>query len=243
MRHVIWDWNGTLFQDLDITVESVNEALAIVGAGPIDAGRYRDHYTRPVQRFYETVLGGELRPVEWQRIDAAFHAAYRRRIAAARLTPDAAAALGAVRAAGATQSLLSMWRHDDLIGFVTPLGVAAFMERIDGNRDDAGGTKTAHLRRHVAALAAAGVGPGLVIGDALDDAAAAAAVGVACVLYDGGSHHRSELDAAGVPVAPTLIAALTLGGVIPQRKSPSSTATATAAVNGTPPSTPVRRTS
>ena len=53
-----------------------------------------------------------------------------------------------------------------------------------------------------------------MIGDSLDDAVAAQEVGVPCVLYDGGSHHRRELDAAGVPVAQSLVAALQLGGVV-----------------------------
>jgi len=52
----------------------------------------------------------------------------------------------------------------------------------------------------------------LVIGDAKDDAAAAAHVGAACVLYDGGSHPREELEATGAPVAGSLTEALDLAG-------------------------------
>jgi phosphoglycolate phosphatase-like HAD superfamily hydrolase len=48
----------------------------------------------------------------------------------------------------------------------------------------------------------------LLVGDSLDDLAAARAVGARCVLYDGGSHHRSALEATGVPVVDTLTAAL-----------------------------------
>ena len=36
----------------------------------------------------------------------------------------------------------------------------------------------------------------VVIGDALDDAAAAAHVGARCILYDGGSHLRDRLEQA-----------------------------------------------
>jgi phosphoglycolate phosphatase-like HAD superfamily hydrolase len=53
----------------------------------------------------------------------------------------------------------------------------------------------------------------LMIGDALDDAAAAAHVGTHCVLYDGGSHPRDELERAGVPVADSLTGALDLAGL------------------------------
>ena len=48
----------------------------------------------------------------------------------------------------------------------------------------------------------------MVIGDALDDAAAAAHVGAYAVLYTGGSHSRTSLESAGVPVADTLAEAV-----------------------------------
>ncbi len=47
-----------------------------------------------------------------------------------------------------------------------------------------------------------------MVGDSLDDATAAAAVGVDAVMYDGGSHHRRELEASGFPVAGTLVEAV-----------------------------------
>jgi len=217
MRHVIWDWNGTLFDDLPIVVESVNVSLDRFEADPITAEGYRDHYTRPVYRFYERLLGREVTAAEWESIDVTFHEAYRRRLAAAALTRDARPAMEAVSAGGASQSLLSMWWHDELLPATESHDVARWMVRIDGNRGEAGETKAIHLAKHVRSLV--DVVPGLeaaeclVVGDSLDDAVAAREVGVPCVLYDGGSHHRSELDAAGVPVAATLMEALVLGGI------------------------------
>ena len=37
---------------------------------------------------------------------------------------------------------------------------------------------------------------------------AAGAVGTACVLYDGGSHHLDDLEDVGVPVAGSLVDAV-----------------------------------
>jgi phosphoglycolate phosphatase-like HAD superfamily hydrolase len=51
-----------------------------------------------------------------------------------------------------------------------------------------------------------------VIGDVTDDADAARAAGVGCVLYDGGSQPRAALEATGVPVAATLVEAVELAG-------------------------------
>jgi len=55
--HIVWDWNGTLVDDLPIVVDCVNAALAVIGEPPIDADDYREHFARPVNRFYESLLG------------------------------------------------------------------------------------------------------------------------------------------------------------------------------------------
>ncbi len=50
----------------------------------------------------------------------------------------------------------------------------------------------------------------VVIGDAVDDAVAARHAGAHAVLYTGGSHSRTSLAAAGVPVVDTLAEAVEL---------------------------------
>ncbi len=205
--HVIWDWNGTLLDDLGIVVDAVNASLAEMGAPPIDADGYRDHYTRPVPVFYERLLGRPVSAGEWAHIDDVFHRVYRASLGDARLAADALSALDAVAVRGATQSLLSMWWHDELLPAAQRFGVDRYMTRIEGNRGEAGETKLRHLASHLAAL---GRDRGVVIGDSLDDGWAAHEAGVPCVLYDGGSHHRRELAALGVPIAGSLVEAVEL---------------------------------
>jgi phosphoglycolate phosphatase-like HAD superfamily hydrolase len=207
VRHLVWDWNGTLFDDHVAVVAAINDALASLRLRSIDADTYRTHFTRPVQRFYEQVAGRPIEPDEWRALDEAYHLSYHAWVERLRLAPDARAALAAAEAAGLTQSLLSMWRHQDLVPLVERLGIGRFFLRVDGLRVPGGGTKTEHLVAHLAALE---VEPSaaLLVGDALDDLAAARAVGAGCVLYDGGSHHRDALEATGVPVVDTLTAAV-----------------------------------
>jgi len=202
MRHVIWDWNGTLVDDLPVVVASVNFSLAKLGAGPITADDYRNLYIRPVRVFYDRLLGRPVTDDEWAQIDGTFHAAYASAVEQIPLTADAERAIVAVTAAGSTQSILSMWWHDDLMTEVVRHGLDRVMERVDGNTRDAGETKARLLDLHLQKLNDAR--SCVMIGDALDDAHAALATGIPCVLYDGGSHHRSELDTVGVPVAGSL---------------------------------------
>lgn len=213
MRHIVWDWNGTLFDDLEIVVASVNVSLRSIGAPPIDVDTYRSVYQRPLHRFYENLLGRPVLPEEMRTIDEDFHAAYQALLDQARLTVDARRAVELVAERGQTQSVLSMWWHDRLVPAVRFFGLDEWMLAVDGHRGGPGESKERHLAGHVRQLlrlfpervrreAMA------VIGDVTDDADAARAVGVGCVLYDGGSQPREVLAAQGVPVAATLVEAV-----------------------------------
>ena len=208
----MWDWNGTLLDDLHVVVAAVSEGVR-QHRPPVSVEEYRDHYTRPVKSFYDALFGREVTEDEWLDIDRRFHDAYRELLTTVRLAHDAEPALDLVDESDASQSLLSMYPHDDLLPVVRSHGIAHRFTRIDGLRGSAGDLKAAYLAAH---LAAERRSPDeiVMIGDTPDDAAAAAGVGAACVLYHGGSHHRNELEAIGVPVVESLVDAVevALGG-------------------------------
>jgi phosphoglycolate phosphatase-like HAD superfamily hydrolase len=211
MRHVVWDWNGTLFDDQHLVLEALHAVLDEAGLPRVDLATYQRLYTRPVKVFYERLFGRPIPLEEWAHLDEVYHHGYRAALHRAGLAGDAEQALDLVDAAERSQSLLSMWRHEELLPLVGELGIEDRFVRIDGLRGPGGGTKAPHLEEHLAAvahLAGDDASQVAVIGDALDDAAAAAHVGARCVLFDGGSHPRAELDTAGVPVASSLVEAL-----------------------------------
>jgi phosphoglycolate phosphatase-like HAD superfamily hydrolase len=218
VHHVVWDWNGTLLDDLGAVVAAVNVSLARLGAAPIDEVVYRHHYTRPVRRFYESLLGRAVGDREMAEIDHVFHEAYQPLAERLTLGAEARRAVEAVHAEGATQSVLSMWWHESLEAAVRRMGLAEYMVAVDGTRGGAPGReKSGHLVEHLERLAQVLPGVGrasiVMIGDITDDADAAEAAGIGCVLYDGRSQPRSALEERGVPVAGTLVEALALAGV------------------------------
>jgi phosphoglycolate phosphatase-like HAD superfamily hydrolase len=88
-------------------------------------------------------------------------------------------------------------------------GIESRFIRVDGRTGPSGGTKALHMERHLGALATTVVPERtVVIGDAVDDALAAAHVGARAVLFTGGSHSRSSLESVGVPVVDTLAEAV-----------------------------------
>lgn len=201
--HVVWDWNGTLLDDLTVVIDSVNAGVAPYLTTPVTLEQYRNHYTRPVKHFYDVLLGRELSHGEWIDLDSRFHRAYDERLHQAELSTGADAALSAVTASNHSQSLLSMYPHDALLPLVRTRGIDHHFVQIDGLRGPAGDAKSAYLAAHLDAIEVA-AGSVLMVGDTPDDALAAASVGAECVLVHNGSHHRHTLEATGAEVVTSI---------------------------------------
>jgi phosphoglycolate phosphatase-like HAD superfamily hydrolase len=209
MVHVVWDWNGTLFDDVEAVVDATSEIFAPYGLGPFDLDEFRAFYTRPIWVAYERLLGRKLEDGEWERLDGAWHDSYHRLMERCALAADARQTINVLRAAGHSQSLLSMWWHEHLVPTIARLGLSDAFRRVDGLRlpEQAGGPKAALLSQHLAGL---GVDAGdvLMIGDSADDALAAQQAGARAVLYTGGMTGRANLERLGVPVVTRLADAI-----------------------------------
>lgn len=203
--HIVWDWNGTLKDDLDDLVDAMNATLAALGEDiRLSRQQYLELHCVPIPAFYTRILGRELTTTQWATAEAEFARFLATR--KPRLRDDAPAALARLHKRGATtQSVLSLLPHAQLLSEVRQLRVDHLFARIDG-RTTAQGVKTQALRGHLDALA----WPQdeyhrvLLIGDTLDDAHAAHAVGASAVLVTGGLEADSSLQHSGIPVASSL---------------------------------------
>ncbi|MFE9673664.1 HAD family hydrolase [Streptomyces sp. NPDC006259] len=202
--HIVWDWNGTLFHDNDAIIGATNAAFVELGLEPITLERYRALYCVPVPKFYERLLGRLPTDAEWQVMDEVFHRYYAEHRVRCGLTAGAAELLAGWRSAGRSQSLLSMYVHDELVPLVQGFGIEPYFVRVDGRTGPSGGSKAEHMVRHLRTLSEIDVERTVVIGDAADDAVAALHVGARAVLYTGGSHSRASLEKVGVPVVDSL---------------------------------------
>ncbi|AVT36575.1 HAD family hydrolase [Plantactinospora sp. BB1] len=206
-EHLVWDWNGTLLDDLTLVVAATNVALAGAGGPEVTAEEHRTQFRRPIADYYAEVLGRAVDAEEFSRLDQLFHEAYRVGLASCELAADATTA---IKTWTGTQSLLSMWFHDELVPAVDRYGLSAVFRRVDGLRGTVGGDRKArHLARHLAESGVEG-SSAVLIGDSIDDAEAADSVGARCVLYSGGFTDSARLRAAGWPVADSLTEAVEL---------------------------------
>jgi phosphoglycolate phosphatase-like HAD superfamily hydrolase len=206
--HLVWDWNGTLLHDIDAVIEATNASFAEIGLPRITLERYRELYCVPVPKFYERLMGRLPTDDEWEVMDEIFHRHYWTLAGTCGLAEGAAEILARWRYEGLTQSLCSLAPHDQLLPIIRTHGIEDHFIRVDGRTDGSHTGKSEQMARHLAAIEGVDPASVVVIGDAVDDAVAAAHVGARAVLYTGGSHSRTSLAVAGVPVVDSLAQAV-----------------------------------
>lgn len=53
--NIIWDWNGTLLNDIDLCLGIANQMLANHQDTPLDMERYRNAFGFPITGYYEKI--------------------------------------------------------------------------------------------------------------------------------------------------------------------------------------------
>ena len=203
-RHLIWDWNGTLLDDVAAAVGALNRMLTKRGVKPITIGHYRRRFGFPVRPFYAE-LGVDLDRWDWDGICEDFHRFVVAEPQAVRAESRMALELAAQL--GFRQSILSALRQDLLERALAANGLDAFFVWIFGVDNLDGASKLQRGRELMAAL-----GPeaeaSVFIGDTLHDAEVARALGARCVLVSCGHQMPERLAASGCPVVASLVEAV-----------------------------------
>ena len=207
--YILWDWNGTLLDDTEAALATLNEMILARGGQPIGMEFYRDHFAFPVRPFYDKIGIVAHDEDEWNGIAREYHEVYGRQ--PKKLNPLAVTALEMAKEAGCRQSIVSALRQDLLEADMARNGVTKYFERICGSDNLDGASKLERARVLLRTLNDT-VPSGthfVLIGDALHDKEVADAIGVDCILCAQGSHAAWRLRAVA-PTGETLVDALRL---------------------------------
>ena len=197
----LWDFNGTILDDVDAGIFAVNELLSECGLSPIpDRSYYQESFGFPIRTYYEKI-GFDFQKTPYEELAPRWVEKYLRYVRAAECFEDVAPTVKALNARGVRQIVLSATEREMLVGQLEALGLFSEFEEVLGldNIHAASKLSLAHAwhERNQAARV-------LLIGDTDHDVAAARSIGAECVLVARGHQSRRRLEALGVPIFDTL---------------------------------------
>ena len=196
---VIWDWNGTLLDDVDISIEAMNRVLERYGLERLGRERYREIFRFPVRDYYE-LAGFDFGKVDFEKPAMEFIEEYYSLVGAAELSRGALEAVDRFSARGIRQIILSASERESLVKQVRRLGIEGRFSDILGIDYHFAASKTELALKWISDNNI-NKDEVVFIGDTLHDLEVAAAAGCACVLVSCGHQSKAVLGNAAHNVA------------------------------------------
>ncbi len=196
--HIIWDFNGTVLDDIQHGINCVNPMLEARGLPVIpDVDTYRALFGFPIDDYYRR-LGFDFDKEDYDTVLAPeWVARYLAGEGNCPLMPGVRAVMEEISARGIPQLMLSATRYEQLMDQLTRRGLDSVFEEVLALDNIHARSKThvavAWREEHPDARL-------LFVGDTEHDAAVADAVGGDCLLYTGGHQSRDKLAACGKPL-------------------------------------------
>ncbi len=193
IKLIIWDWNGTLLDDVNQCVEAMNTLLSDRKLQTIDNAVYKEVFTFPVVDYYQK-LGFDFSKEPFEIPALQFMDLYRATITDAKLHNETISILSDLKSIGYKQAVLSAMEENLLYQLLGHYNITQYFDVIFGIDNHYGGGKISRGKELIHSLK---INPEecLLIGDTLHDAEVANEIGCRCVLFDGGHQSNQKLKA------------------------------------------------
>ncbi len=192
--HIMWDFNGTIFDDADAGIAAVNKMLSERGLSPIPSKeRYKQIFDFPIEEYYRS-LGFDFEKEPYEVLAPIWVALYNENAERSGLCEGVRETMERIRSIGVKQSVLSACEIGMLTRYLEKLGVSEFLCEVMGLDNIHARSKLALAHAWLEKNHDARV---LMIGDTTHDYETAMALGADCVLYSGGHQSREKLERCG----------------------------------------------
>lgn len=189
--HVIWDWNGTLLNDVDYAVRTVNSLLGPRNLPLLDIPRYQKTFCFPIRKYYE-LLGFDLHNESFEKICDDFVETFMREIHTCELVPGAREILMKVKDSGKTQSILSATDQTNLDRMMDSFGLRPYLDNVFGIEDKLAAGKI-HRGRQLLEISGHEAAKTVLLGDTDHDLEVGEAIGVPVILLAHGHQCADKL--------------------------------------------------
>jgi phosphoglycolate phosphatase len=195
--HIIWDWNGTLFNDVELCADVFSNLLKKYNLSPVSVPQYRDIFTFPVRDYYEKA-GLDFNQYSFEILGREWMNEYEIRKSSCSLFGDTINVLENIRKKNIGQSILSAYPQETLIEIVSLMKIREFFTYISG-LDHIYATGKMELGQELVKLIDT-KGKILFIGDTVHDYEVAESIDADCILIADGHQAKVKLLETGAKV-------------------------------------------
>jgi len=198
MQSIIWDWNGTLLNDLELCIRSINILLGKRQLQLLDTHIYKEVFSFPVKDYYEAI-GFDFSHEDFAVPAREFIDLYNAGVRNCSLHPMANEVLEHFRKKGKRQFVLSAMKQDMLEKTLKEQGIFHFFEKVTGLDDHYAVSKMERGKQLIATFDISKE-HSTIIGDTIHDFEVAEELGLQCILIANGHQSSERLSNTGVAV-------------------------------------------
>jgi phosphoglycolate phosphatase len=195
---IIWDWNGTLLNDTELCVQTMNELLQKRNLHQLTLAKYRDVFSFPVKDYYQKI-GFDFNSEPFEKPALEFIDLYNNKVSNCRLHDHSITALKHFHLAGIRQFILSAMKQDALDLCLEQHQISHFFEHVSGLDNHYAASKLENGQQLISGLKLNSQEL-VLIGDTIHDFEVAKEIGCHCVLIANGHQSRQILEETGVLV-------------------------------------------
>lgn len=190
-KHIIWDWNGTIFNDAGLCLELINELLSKRNLPVLTLEEYRNVFTFPIKDYY-SLAGFDFTKESFEKVGMEWMNEYERRKYECSLHDGTIEVFDKISSLGIGQSILSAYSQNMLEELVEHYGLTKYFVHLYG-LDNIYAASKVKLGKDLMKKLGNGKGETLLIGDTEHDYDVAFEIGADCVLIANGHQSKEKL--------------------------------------------------
>ncbi len=199
---IIWDWNGTLLNDLELCVNTINQLLSKRGLPLLSFGKYKEVFSFPVKDYYQKI-GFDFTREDFAIPAREFIDIYNSNVNKCSLHSRVVHILEHFKINGVQQFVLSAMKEDKLKETLIHTNIYYYFEQVLGLNDHYAVSKMERSKQLFKQQKIA-KDKSIIIGDTIHDFEVAQELGVDCILIADGHQSKERLEATNAKVLDSL---------------------------------------
>ncbi len=192
---IIWDWNGTLLNDMHICIDAINHLLFVRKKPVINLKTYKEIFTFPVKDYY-IAAGFDFTNESFDIPALQFMDLYKNQLRTAELYSEVKSVLRHFKAKNIHQAVLSAMEHQLLLESIKEKKINDYFQAILGIEDHFANGKTHQAEKLIKNF---DINPkeAIFIGDTIHDHEVALEIGCDAILVSHGHQSHERLSSTG----------------------------------------------